>query len=259
MNQTQQRRVQKMQLYYNASKKYRTRTPKDTGWELKYSIRELRTRPENSPKWYKGQDHESAKEKEPNKEIPQQKLIMRHRNGLTTRKKLGEALTQIYPLRKKQTHPAEPEWVTKLEKCGTEQEIRQLDHAYKKRADLQQETPRRNQKLRRQGKCIRLLQILHAWRQAARYTKKHAPEIQYAKRHIIDITQRSDKQGKDSENKNMHRRRILEYTDWVNGRPSRQTPIRLADDGRRTAKIRNYIYRGKRKKTIKHKFGPQGQ
>ena len=41
--------------------------------------------------------------------------------------KLGEALQQIYSLSKKQTRTEEPEWVTKLEKWVTEQEIRQLD------------------------------------------------------------------------------------------------------------------------------------
>ena len=70
---------------------------------------------------------------------------------LNYKNKLGAALTQIYPLIKEQTHPAEPEWVTKLEKWGTKQAICQLDNDYKKRAELQEEISRRNKKLRRQG------------------------------------------------------------------------------------------------------------
>ena len=41
--------------------------------------------------------------------------------------KLWEATQQIYPLGKKQTHTEEPEWVEKLAKWGTGQEMRQLD------------------------------------------------------------------------------------------------------------------------------------
>ena len=56
------------------------------------------------------------------------------------------------------------------------------------KAELQQEISRRNQKLRRQGKFTRLQQILQAWQRAAQYTNKHAAEIQYARRPVIDIT-----------------------------------------------------------------------
>ena len=48
---------------------------------------------------------------------------------LNYKTQLGKAHTQIYPLSKKQTNPTEPEWVTKLEQWGTEQEIFQLGHA----------------------------------------------------------------------------------------------------------------------------------
>ena len=58
MRQNRQRRVQTMQLYYNASKPYKTPTPQDTGGELKYDIRELRLRPENLTKWYQEQEQE---------------------------------------------------------------------------------------------------------------------------------------------------------------------------------------------------------
>ena len=44
------------------------------------------------------------------------------------------------------TDPTEPEWVTKLAQWGTEQEIRQLDNAYKRRTERQQEIPRPDKK-----------------------------------------------------------------------------------------------------------------
>ena len=81
----------------------------------------------------------------------------------------------------------------KTRAMGTKQEICQLDNAYKKRAELRREISRRIQMLRRQGKCIRPQQTLQAWKQEAQYAKKHAAEIQYARRPIIDIIKGSDK------------------------------------------------------------------
>ena len=49
------------------------------------------------------------------------------------KKKIGVELQNIYPLSKKQNTPEEPEWVTELEQWGTEHEIRQIGHAYKKK------------------------------------------------------------------------------------------------------------------------------
>ena len=66
---------------------------------------------------------------------------------LNYKTQLGKELSQIYPLRKKQTNPTEPEWVTKLEQWETEQEICQLDNAYKKRTENQKESPMRREKL----------------------------------------------------------------------------------------------------------------
>jgi len=60
--------------------------------------------------------------------------------------KLWKAHIHIYPLRKKKTDPAEPEWVTKPDPWGTDQEMRQLDNAYKRRTELQQEISRHNKK-----------------------------------------------------------------------------------------------------------------
>ena len=47
MNQNQHRRVQTMQLYYNAAKKYKKPIPAETGKRLKYDIKAPRMRPEN--------------------------------------------------------------------------------------------------------------------------------------------------------------------------------------------------------------------
>ena len=56
------------------------------------------------------------------------------------------AYTYIHTQQAK-TDPGGPEWVTRQEQCGTEPEIRQLDNAYKKRTELQQEIFRSNKKL----------------------------------------------------------------------------------------------------------------
>ena len=76
---------------------------------------------------------------------------------------LGKALTQIYPHSKKQTNQAEPEWVTNLEQWGTdstEQEICQLDNAYKKRTELQQEILRLRKINQSASKMLRIQPII---------------------------------------------------------------------------------------------------
>ena len=122
-----------MQLYYNASKIYRTPTPADKGQLLKCDIRELRIRPGKLTNRYQEQEQEAARPKTLQCDEKQGKFDNATHDWLNYKEKLGEALPQIYPLRKKQTRPEEPEWVAKLEKWGTGQEIRQLDYAYKKR------------------------------------------------------------------------------------------------------------------------------
>ena len=93
--------------------------------------------------------------------------------------------------------------MTKLEQWGTEQEICQLDNAYKKRTALQQEIIRRNKKINQQARRLRLQPILQAWRQAERYTKENAKEIQYPRKPIIDMTNtrnRSKKREPEEQN-----------------------------------------------------------
>ena len=63
MGQNQQRRVQKMQLYYNAAQKYKISTPSDTGKMLKYDIRELRIRPGKLTQWYQEQEQAASRTK----------------------------------------------------------------------------------------------------------------------------------------------------------------------------------------------------
>ena len=58
MKQNPHRRVQMMQLYYNASKKYKKPTPDETGARLKYDMREIRRRPEKPQKRYQEQEQE---------------------------------------------------------------------------------------------------------------------------------------------------------------------------------------------------------
>ena len=97
MNQNQQHRVQTTQLRYNASTKYKTPTPQDTGWELKYDILELRLHPEKLAKWYQEQEHEAEKAKESNKETQQQgQTDNATQEWLNYKNKLGAALKQIY-------------------------------------------------------------------------------------------------------------------------------------------------------------------
>ena len=73
MRQNQHRRVQKMTLYYNAAKKYKTPTLQDTGGDLN-DIRELRLRPEKLAIWYQEPENEETKARG-EKEIHQQEKI----------------------------------------------------------------------------------------------------------------------------------------------------------------------------------------
>ena len=56
--------------------------------------------------------------------------------------------------------------------------------------------------------------------------------------------------------KNRHRR-ILEYADWVSGKPFRQEQIQIEYNEHKRAQIKNYIYTEK-KKTTRQKFGLEG-
>ena len=134
----QQHRVQAMHLYYNAGNKYKTPTPQDTGGGLKYDLRELRLHPEKrqavpkTRKGTRGKQEENTMKNTHNKTNGQEHTNNIMQSWLNYKTQLGKALTRIYPLSKTQKNPEEPEWVTKREQWGTEQEIRQLGNAYKK-------------------------------------------------------------------------------------------------------------------------------
>ena len=104
-----------MRRYYNDAKKYKAPTHAETGAKLKYDILELRLHPERLTKWYRCREDEAnslkEKEKQKKKEHEVQEWILYETQP-------GEALQQLYPLRKKQTKPEEPSWVTRLEEWG---------------------------------------------------------------------------------------------------------------------------------------------
>ena len=155
MNQNQQHRVQAMHLYYNAAKNIRRRRRKTLGEYSNMTYANyayVRKNLLNGTKNRKTERNTEKNRREMRKN-KQNKIKKLHpvnntmEEWIKYKTKLGKALIQIYPLSKKKTDPAEPEWVTKLEQCGTEQEIQQLDNAYKKRTELQQEISRRSKKL----------------------------------------------------------------------------------------------------------------
>merc|ERR1712112_53122 len=53
MNQNQQHRVQTMQIYYSAEKKYKKPIPTETGTQIKYDLKELREYPEKLTEAYR--------------------------------------------------------------------------------------------------------------------------------------------------------------------------------------------------------------
>ena len=190
MHHRQQQSVQTMQLYYNAAKKYTTPIPPVTGGMFKYEIRKLRIRPEKltktAPMPSRGRKSEHQ-DTEPMKE---------HENA--TRKwirfktKLGQAMQQIYPLRKKQTTPEEPARVKRKEEWG---ETRNTPNGaiVQKRSALQLELNRRSQKLLRQESHIQLKKIVQSLKQSARYTRNSKRKFRYDRRHIIDLTRRAER------------------------------------------------------------------
>ena len=63
MGKNQKRRLQKMRLYCDASGKYETPNPSNTGEMLKYDIRELRIRLGKLTKWYQEQEQGATRTK----------------------------------------------------------------------------------------------------------------------------------------------------------------------------------------------------
>ena len=90
----------------------------------------------------------------------------------TFKTKLGRGVHEVYPIRKKQTNPTEPEWVTRLGEWGTETEIRQIACTYKNRTAIQQEIDRRIAKLLLQARQLKLQKMMKS-----RKRPKDTPDI----------------------------------------------------------------------------------
>ena len=140
--------------------------------------------------------------------------------------KLGELLGKTYPLSKEATMAREPEWTLKLEEWGTNKEIEDLGYAHKKRSALQQEIARREQTMRRQQRHQQQLEIILAWRDAARYLKNNKKDIQYAQRQIIDIDQ-PKRTYRASRGKGHPNRPTKEYMDWNKGKSFQEEPTQV--------------------------------
>ena len=116
MNQYIQRRVRKIQLYYNTEKKYITPTPSETGKKIKYDIPELRIRPEKLTKRHRYQEEKDASAHQESRDPKG------HGNTapewIRPKNKLGEEIQKVYPLSKKQRKPEEPASVTRLKERG---------------------------------------------------------------------------------------------------------------------------------------------
>lgn len=113
MNQNQQHRVQTMQLYYNAAKKYKKPIPTETGKNLKYDVKELRENPAKLTTAYEKHEKQNTSQN-------QQKHDWTEWESYQTN--LGKLLEETYPLKKKDTEITEPTWTTLMEKWGTGEE-----------------------------------------------------------------------------------------------------------------------------------------
>ena len=185
-------------------------TKTNTSWNrkrLKYDIKELRLHPEKLTKAFqdqqdRGETHESTHDWE---------------EWETYQKTLGELLVKTYPLNKKETTAKEPEWALLLGKWGTRQEIDKFEHAYKKRDAIHQEIAKRAIEMRRRRRHMRQLEILLAWKGAARYLREHKKEIKYARGPIIDLG-KTKRTYRASRGKQPTNRPIKEYVDWNKGK-----------------------------------------
>ena len=81
MKQTQQHRVQKMQLYYIAAKKCKNPTPEEAGARLNYGIQDIRLRPGKMQKRY--QEQEQEEEPQQGKSAPERRTRLGQLQGTT--------------------------------------------------------------------------------------------------------------------------------------------------------------------------------
>ena len=127
MHQNQQHRVQTMQLYYNASKKYKNPIPAETGRNLKYDVKDLRKHPEKLTEAYQKQQQEIGRTEQPGHNW---------REWEEYQMALGKLLFKTYPLKKKDAKAQEPEWTSRLDEWGAEKEKDDLTYTYKEREIL---------------------------------------------------------------------------------------------------------------------------
>ena len=154
MNKNQQRRVQKTQLRYIESEKYKTPIPEETGAKLKYDIRELRIRPGNLTKRH--QRH-GAKDKPPTLSYRKQR-----KNEMTH---TGMDPIQNQTRRRATTTIAAQKETDKDRRTITGNKIRRIWNAtgniptrptVKEICALQKELDRQNQKLWCRGRRLQL-------------------------------------------------------------------------------------------------------
>merc|ERR1712112_460451 len=123
-NQNQQHRVQTLQLYYSAAKKYKKPIPTETGTQIKYDLKELREYPEKLTEEYREYTEREA-----------EGLGEKHnwREWKEYNQTLRKLLVQTYPLKEKQTKAMGPNWILLMEKWGTEEEKRGFKYDNRKR------------------------------------------------------------------------------------------------------------------------------
>ena len=187
MNQNQQHRVQTMQLYYSAAKKYKKPIPTETGTQIKYDLKELREYPEKLTEAYR--KYIEQKEEEMEKEHD-------WRGWKEYNQILRKLLVQTYPLKEKQTKAIEPNWILLMEKWGTGEEKRKFEYDNKKRDALRKEITTRNNDLKKQDKKRQQREILCAWRDEKQYIQENRKEIIFDNKPIIGLERWSRNQKK---------------------------------------------------------------
>ena len=162
MMQNQERRVQKMQLYYKAAKKYKKPTPAETGARLKYDVQELRLHPEKLQKRYQEQEQE-AKQQEQNAANAAQ-------GWGNYKEQLGKAMGGISAQYGK-IKPTEPSWVLRLGEWGIARNTTTGTCLPKKKDVLQREISRKEKKLQKRTGRSQKLRFLREWQEAVEFLK----------------------------------------------------------------------------------------
>ena len=78
MDQNQQRRVQTMQLYYSAAKKYKKPIPTETGEKLRYDVKELREHPERLTSAFHEYEGKNPTQEQQNQDWAEWEIYQKH-------------------------------------------------------------------------------------------------------------------------------------------------------------------------------------